>query len=101
MKMFLKGRNIGLVIIILIIMDIMLLMVEIYVNRALVILLWLANKSKKFIIKFTGYNDTTIGSILNNIGVTHKDILDRSNKGCKPVNMLDLKGNFLRRFDCC
>lgn len=82
-------------------MDIMLLMVEIYVNRALVILLWLANKSKKFIIKFTGYNDTTIGSILNNIGVTHKDILDRSNKGCKPVNMLDLKGNFLRRFDCC
>lgn len=72
---------------------------KIYVNRALVILLWLANKSKKFIIKFTGYNDTTIGSILNNIGVTHKDILDRSNKGCKPVNMLDLKGNFLRRFD--
>lgn len=70
-----------------------------YVNRALVILLWLANKSRKFIIEFTGYSDVTVKAILNNIGITHKDILNRSDKGCKPVNMLDLNGNFLRRFD--
>lgn len=73
---------------------------KIYANRALVILLWLADKTEKFIIDFTGYTRDTVKKILNSIGVTRKEIKDRSMMIFrKPIKMFDLKGNYIRTFE--
>lgn len=75
------------------------------INRALVILLWLANKSITFINHFTGYNKGSISKILKSCGVTSHNIISRSCTASKLKNsnsliilMNDLDGKFLRAF---
>ena len=70
-----------------------------YVNRALIILLWLADKNIKFISDFTGYSRDTISDILKSYRVSSKEILSRANNDRKKsVDMYDLNGNYLRTF---
>lgn len=81
---------------------------KIYVNRALIALLWLANKTIKFIHKFTGYDKCTIRKILNSMGVSKMEIVKRARKITqKPVDVFSLDGNYIRTFNsfaeasCC
>lgn len=72
---------------------------KIYANRALVILLWLANKNIKFISWFTGYANKTVRKILENIGIDKMDIVKRASKVVqKPVDVFSLDGNYIRTF---
>lgn len=78
---------------------------KIYANRALVILLWLANKNIKFISWFTGYDKGLISNILKKYGITSHEIILRSRSDSKLkgynfliVLMYDLDNNLLRAF---
>lgn len=75
------------------------------VNRALVILLWLADKTVKFIGWFTGYDKGLISKILKSCGVTPHSMISRSRTASKLrdsnsliILMNDLDGKFLRSF---
>ena len=72
---------------------------KIYVNRALIILLWLANKNIKFINWFTGYANHTIRRVLNSAGISKEDIAKRARKiAQKSVDMFSLDGTYIRTF---
>lgn len=68
-------------------------------NRAIIILLWLANKTKKFMNKVTGYDLTTISRILKESGIEVGATIKRGHEAQeKPVDMYDLDGNYIKTF---